>query len=97
MTKNVQIPDSRIVWPPHYAPASSIVFAQNSISICAYSSLRASGKRNLKRRKPQAGERKKMSEAYVPQGVAREPDGGPDDDEPRCRMAVWAGPALEFP
>lgn len=35
MTKNVQIPDSRIVWPPHYAPASSIVFAQNSIDIAA--------------------------------------------------------------
>jgi hypothetical protein len=35
MTKNVQIPDSRIVWPPHYAPASSNVFAQNSIDIAA--------------------------------------------------------------
>jgi hypothetical protein len=35
MTKNVQIPDSRIVWPPHYAPASSIVFAQNNIDIAA--------------------------------------------------------------
>jgi hypothetical protein len=35
MTKNVQIPDSRIVWPPQYAPASSTVFAQNRIDIAA--------------------------------------------------------------
>src|SRR5471030_3199804 len=35
MTKSVQTPDSRIVWPPKYVPASSIVFAQNKIDIAA--------------------------------------------------------------
>ena len=35
MTKSVQTSDSRIVWPPQYAPASSIVFAQNKIDIAA--------------------------------------------------------------
>jgi hypothetical protein len=35
MIKSVQTPDSRIVWPPQYAPASSIVFAQNKIDIAA--------------------------------------------------------------
>ncbi len=35
MTKSVQTPDSRIVWPPKYAPASAIVFAQNEIDIAA--------------------------------------------------------------
>jgi hypothetical protein len=35
MTKSVQTPDSRIVWPRQYVPASSIVFAQNKIDIAA--------------------------------------------------------------
>jgi hypothetical protein len=40
MTKNAQIPDSRIVWPPEHAPASSRVFAQNSIDIAAAPEIR---------------------------------------------------------
>jgi uncharacterized membrane protein len=35
MTKNAQIPDSRIIWPPEHSPASSRVFAQNTIDIAA--------------------------------------------------------------
>jgi Polyketide cyclase / dehydrase and lipid transport len=35
MTKNAQIPDSRILWPPEHSPASSRVFAQNTIDIAA--------------------------------------------------------------
>ncbi len=35
MTQSVQIPDSRIIWPPECAPASSMVFAQNTIEIAA--------------------------------------------------------------
>jgi hypothetical protein len=35
MTKNTQIPDSRIIWPPEHSPASSRVFAQNIIDIAA--------------------------------------------------------------
>ena len=35
MTKNAQIPDSRIIWPPKHSPASSRVFAQNTIEIAA--------------------------------------------------------------
>jgi hypothetical protein len=35
MTKNAQIPDSRIIWPPEHPPASSRVFAQNTIDIAA--------------------------------------------------------------
>jgi hypothetical protein len=31
----VQIPDSRIIWPPEHLPASSMVFAQNTIEIAA--------------------------------------------------------------
>src|SRR5450631_1368271 len=35
MTKNALIPDSRIIWPPEHSPASSRVFAQNTIDIAA--------------------------------------------------------------
>jgi len=35
MNANMQTPDSRIAWPPQYTPASSIVFAQNSIDVAA--------------------------------------------------------------
>jgi len=35
MTPGVQIPDPRIVWPPEHSPASSRVFAQNTIEIAA--------------------------------------------------------------
>ena len=37
MKQNLQIPDSRIIWPPGHSPASSIVFAQNIIEIAATS------------------------------------------------------------
>jgi hypothetical protein len=32
---NVQTPDSRMAWPPNHSPASSKVFAQNTIEIAA--------------------------------------------------------------
>lgn len=35
MTKNLQIPDPRIVWPASHTPASAAVFAQNGIDIDA--------------------------------------------------------------
>ena len=35
MPPNAQIPDTRITWPPQHAPASSRVFAQNTIDIAA--------------------------------------------------------------
>ena len=35
MTQTAQIPDSRIIWPPEHSPASSLVFAQNTIEIAA--------------------------------------------------------------
>ncbi len=35
MTRSVQIPDLRTVWPPEHPPASSMVFAQNTIEIAA--------------------------------------------------------------
>jgi len=35
MKQSVPVADTRIVWPPKYAPASSVVFAQNSIEIAA--------------------------------------------------------------
>ena len=35
MTSNTQIPDSRITWPSRNAPASSVVFAQNTVDIAA--------------------------------------------------------------
>ncbi len=35
MTRSVQIPDPRIIWPPEHTPGSSMVFAQNTIEIAA--------------------------------------------------------------
>ena len=35
MRQSVQAPDSRIIWPPEHSPASSMVFAQNTIEIAA--------------------------------------------------------------
>jgi hypothetical protein len=35
MTQSLQIPDSRIIWPPEHSPTSSMVFAQNTIEIAA--------------------------------------------------------------
>jgi hypothetical protein len=35
MARSTQTPDSRIVWPSRNAPASSVVFAQNTIDIAA--------------------------------------------------------------
>jgi uncharacterized protein YndB with AHSA1/START domain len=35
MTSNTQIPDSRITWPSRNTPASSVVFAQNTVDIAA--------------------------------------------------------------
>jgi hypothetical protein len=35
MPQSVQTPDSRILWPPQHSPATSKVFAQNTIEIAA--------------------------------------------------------------
>ena len=35
MRQRVQAADSRIIWPPEHSPASSMVFAQNTIEIAA--------------------------------------------------------------
>jgi len=35
MTRSVQIPNLRIIWPPEHPPASSMVFAQNTIEVAA--------------------------------------------------------------
>ena len=35
MTQSLPVADTRIIWPPNYSPASSVVFAQNSIEIAA--------------------------------------------------------------
>ena len=35
MTRQEQIPDRRIIWPPEHSPASAMVFAQNTIEISA--------------------------------------------------------------
>ena len=35
MRQSVQAADSRIIWPPEHSPASSMVFAQNTIEIAA--------------------------------------------------------------
>jgi uncharacterized membrane protein len=35
MARSTQIPDSRISWPARNAPASSVVFAQNTVDIAA--------------------------------------------------------------